>query len=233
VGDAPPHMDYQDDVTYTATVREASERGIVINTVQCGNSDSTHGIWAAIADQTRGSYAAIQQDGGMMQIAAPMDDEIGRLNAALSATVVPYGAEEKVASTRKKADMAAAAPVAASASRHAYLGKSGGGVVTGGGDLIDDVKSGRVQLDSLKKEELPTELRGLDKAQQKAAIEKQSAERAKIQARLDNLVRQRGEYVRHEEEKRKAEGAAEGFDGEVMNAVKAQAASAAGVSYAK
>jgi uncharacterized protein YegL len=233
VGDAPPHLDYEDDVQYTATVREASERGIVINTVQCGNSQSTRAVWAAIADRTRGTYAAIQQDGGMMQIAAPMDDEIGRINAELSATVVPYGAEDKVAVTRRKADMAAAAPAAASASRHAYLGKKGGGVVTGGGDLIDDVKSGRVKLESLKREELPAELRGLDAAQQKAAIEKQSAERAKLQAKLDKLVRERGEYVRREEAKQRAAGAAAGFDSEVMSAVKSQAESAAGVSYAK
>jgi Mg-chelatase subunit ChlD len=233
VGDAPPHMDYQDDVKYTDTVREAAERGIVVNTVQCGNSESTRAIWAAIADNTRGSYAAIQQDGGMLQIAAPMDDEINRLNAALSATVVPYGEAEQVESTRRKASMAAAAPAAASASRHAYLGKKGGGVVTGRGDLVDDVKSGRVKLESLKPSELPAELRDLDTAERKVVLAKQGAERAKLQARLDHLVRERGEYVRREEEKRREAGSGAGFDGEVMRAVKAQAESAAGVTYAR
>src|SRR5262249_277476 len=37
VGDAPPHMDYKDDVKYPETCKLASEKGIIINTVQCGN----------------------------------------------------------------------------------------------------------------------------------------------------------------------------------------------------
>src|SRR5690606_15017426 len=48
VGDAPPHMDYQDDVPFPRTVAEAAERGIVINTVQCGQRESTHQVWASI-----------------------------------------------------------------------------------------------------------------------------------------------------------------------------------------
>ena len=36
VGDAPPHMDYGDDVPYAQTLAIARQRGIVVNTVQCG-----------------------------------------------------------------------------------------------------------------------------------------------------------------------------------------------------
>src|SRR4051794_28412760 len=35
VGDAPPHMDYQDDVKYTTSVAAAAAKGIVVNTIQC------------------------------------------------------------------------------------------------------------------------------------------------------------------------------------------------------
>ena len=34
VGDAPPHMDYQDDVKYKDTVAMAQDKGITINTIQ-------------------------------------------------------------------------------------------------------------------------------------------------------------------------------------------------------
>ncbi|MCH7791415.1 MAG: VWA domain-containing protein [Planctomycetes bacterium] len=37
VGDAPPHMDYQDDVRYHDSCAIAAEAGIIINTIQCGN----------------------------------------------------------------------------------------------------------------------------------------------------------------------------------------------------
>ena len=36
VGDAPPHLDYQDDVEFGDSVALARQKGIVINTVQCG-----------------------------------------------------------------------------------------------------------------------------------------------------------------------------------------------------
>jgi uncharacterized protein YegL len=231
VGDARPHLDYQDDVPYSETVREAAERGIVINTVQCGDLHGTREIWAAIARGAQGTYASIQQDGGMLQIATPMDEDIGRLNAEISATVMPYGGSEQREGTRMKARAAAAAPVAASASRHAYLAKKGGGVVTGGGDLVDDLKSGRARVEGLKSEELPSELRGLSTEQQQVVLEKKGEQRKQLQSELDKLVRARAEYVQHEEKKRRAEGQAAGFDGEVMKAVKEQAARSVGVSY--
>src|SRR5690348_466629 len=37
VGDAPPHMDYADDVKYTETCKLAVSQDIIINTVQCGH----------------------------------------------------------------------------------------------------------------------------------------------------------------------------------------------------
>ena len=49
VGDAPPHMDYQDDVPYAESVRRARSHGIVVNTVQCGSMTSTASVWQSIA----------------------------------------------------------------------------------------------------------------------------------------------------------------------------------------
>src|SRR3954471_12092442 len=49
VGDAPPHMDYSDDVKYPDTVRRAREAGIVIIAIQCGNYAATTPVWQDIA----------------------------------------------------------------------------------------------------------------------------------------------------------------------------------------
>jgi hypothetical protein len=231
VGDAPPHMDYSNDVPYLATVAEAAARGIVINTVQCGELDGTKPVWLAIAQGAQGSYASIAQSGGMQQIAAPMDDEIDRVNAALSGTVVPYGAHEAQEKVRHKTRMAMEAPAAASASRHAYLGKKGGAIVTGGGDLVDDMRSGRVKLENLKADELPRELAQLPPEARRQALETRSAQREELKARLDVLVKERAAYVRGEEQKRRAAGARDGFDAEVMKAVKTQAAARARIRY--
>ena len=49
VGDAPPHMDYQDDVKYPVTLGAASEKGIVVNAIQCGRVSGTTPAWQRIA----------------------------------------------------------------------------------------------------------------------------------------------------------------------------------------
>ena len=48
VGDAPPHMDYPQDVLYAETAKLAKERGIVLNTVQCGSNPSTTPVLSLI-----------------------------------------------------------------------------------------------------------------------------------------------------------------------------------------
>jgi von Willebrand factor type A domain len=231
VGDAPPHMDYANDVPFHDTVKEAATRGIVLNTVQCGAMDGTKSVWLAIAQGAQGTYASIAQSGGMQQIAAPMDNEIDRLNAALSNTVLPYGGHSEQEVVREKARLAEAAPAAASAARHAYLGKKGGSIVTGGGDLLDDVRDGRVKLEDVKRDELPSELRSVAPEQRAQVLATREKERTAIKSELDRLVKERASFVRGEEQKRRAAGAKNGFDAEVMKAVKTQAAARAKVSY--
>jgi hypothetical protein len=231
VGDAPPHMDYANDVPFHDTVKEAAARGIVLNTVQCGEMAGTQSIWLAIAQGAQGTYASIAQSGGMQQIAAPMDAEIDRLNAALSGTVMPYGARAEQEEVRKKAAMAEAAPAAASAARHSFLGKKGGSIVTGGGDLLDDVRQGRVKLADVKRAELPAELASVAPEQRAQLLSTREQERGAIKSQLDRLVKERAAFVHAEEQKRRAAGAKDGFDAEVMKAVKTQAAARTKLSY--
>jgi Mg-chelatase subunit ChlD len=72
VGDAPPHMDYAQDVPWTESVRSARAAGIVVNTVQCGDSAETTQVWQAIAESGAGRYVAIRQDGGMLALTATL-----------------------------------------------------------------------------------------------------------------------------------------------------------------
>jgi len=65
VGDAPPHMDYTDDVKYPVTCKAAVEKGIIINTVQCGNDADCTKIWKDIGEKGKGSSVAIPQDGAV------------------------------------------------------------------------------------------------------------------------------------------------------------------------
>jgi hypothetical protein len=49
VGDAPLHDDYQDEPSTAATTAEAVKAGMIVNTIQCGNTPGTQTVWQAIA----------------------------------------------------------------------------------------------------------------------------------------------------------------------------------------
>ncbi|MCA9297419.1 MAG: VWA domain-containing protein, partial [Phycisphaerales bacterium] len=61
VGDAPPHMDYEQDVPYVESCSKAAASGIIINTIQCGGQAETTPIWQEIARLAEGQYFAIEQ----------------------------------------------------------------------------------------------------------------------------------------------------------------------------
>src|SRR5262245_12400832 len=84
VGDAPPHMDYKDDVKYPDTCKKAVEKGLIINTIQCGTDAECTRVWKDVAVKSEGSYAAIPQDGGVVVVSTPFDAKLSELNRDLS-----------------------------------------------------------------------------------------------------------------------------------------------------
>src|SRR4051794_12513873 len=76
VGDAPPHMDYKDDVKYPETCKLATAQGVIINTVLCGNDGEAKKHWQEICAKAGGTFAQIAQDGGVQQVETPYDKEL-------------------------------------------------------------------------------------------------------------------------------------------------------------
>ena len=95
VGDAPPHMDYQDDVKYPQVVAAAAAKGIVVNTIQCGSMSDTVAPWQHIASLGSGRYFTVEQAGSAVAIATPFDAQIATLSAELDATRLYYGSDEQ------------------------------------------------------------------------------------------------------------------------------------------
>lgn len=64
IGDAPPHMDYEDDVDYTRAARQASQRGIQIFTVAASGMDTLGQIvWRQVAQYTGGVNLFVMRGG--------------------------------------------------------------------------------------------------------------------------------------------------------------------------
>lgn len=230
VGDAPPHMDYANDVKYPDVCQTAMKRDLIINTVQCGSIAETGPIWQEIAKLGEGNYAAIAQSGGMAVIATPMDSDIAKFNRKLGETMIAYGDSSTRRSVSAKQAASEAAPASVAADRLAYNSVSGV-TVQGGGELLDELAAGRVKLDSVKKDSLPEDWRKLSQSELKTTIGKKQEERAEIQKQLAKLGKDREEYIAAERRKTTA-GKGDSFDEKVAVWIQSQAARK-GIQYGK
>src|SRR5262249_13234945 len=180
VGDAPPHMDYTDDVKYPETCKKACEKAIIINTVQCGNDPECAKFWRDICAKAEGSYVQIEQGGGVVAVSTPYDKDLGVLNDDLAKTTLVYGSRRKQMESREKVAEAKALPASSKADRAGFGGKDGR-VATY--DLVDAVKAKEVDLAKLKKEELPPELQKVSLKEQKEYLDKLHKKRDELRKR--------------------------------------------------
>lgn len=231
VGDAPPHMDYANAPKYPEICKDAMKKDLIVNTVQCGGIVQTTPIWQEIAKLSEGSYAAIAQSGNMAAIATPMDAELAELNRKVGATLVAYGDVAARRALTAKQVAAESAPASVSADRLAFNSRYGV-AVQGEGELFDSLSSRKVKLTELKKDQLPAEWQKLSDPELKNKVEKQQKERAKLQAQIVKLSKDRDDYIAKERQRLAAGGKADSFDEKVAQAIRTQAARK-GIEYAK
>mgnify|MGYP001281371521 CR=1 FL=1 len=234
VGDAPPHMDYQDDVKYPKICKLAAKSNIILNTVQCGDMSSTTPIWKEIAKLAEGDYVAIAQSGGVAAISTPVDAEIAKLNRELGVTVVAYGRAEVREIVGKKLALATEADDEVAADRLSVLSfkskasvarsssapaPAAGAYIDGDGDLVAGLASGKYDYDEIEEEKLSDELKKMDPEQRTAHLKEQVAKRAELQKKLDELLAKRRDFVTAEKARLAKEGKGDGFDKKVSEII--------------
>jgi Mg-chelatase subunit ChlD len=226
VGDAPPHMDYQDDVKYPVSLALARKNNIVVNTIQSGFHSNTTQGWQKIAELGQGQYFQVGQSGNAVAISTPFDEKIAKLSEKLDDTRLYYGNREEKA--RQKLKLAATEKVHASASvesraRRATFNssKSGGANFLGKGELIDDVSSGRVDLSSIDKDKLPAPMKAMSATEQKAVITETAERRNRLQSEISELAEKRSSYLK--KKVKESGGAKDSLDEKIYSAVREQA----------
>jgi Mg-chelatase subunit ChlD len=226
VGDAPPHMDYQDDIAWPVTVEAAREKGIRVNTIQCGESVAARDTWNDIAAAGRGSFFQVEQAGGAVAIATPYDERLADLSEELDETRLYYGdAEDKERQERKKeatTKLHSTASVAARARRAVFnASESGEANLLDDKDLVEDVISGRVDLGEVAPEALPAPLQDIPREERQAVVEETAKRREALKRDIQTLSKERSDYLRAQVE---AEGGAEAsLDHGIFRSVRKQA----------
>jgi hypothetical protein len=186
----------QGSISYELACGAAKEKGVVVNTIYCGdfNDDITSG-WKRGAELTGGTFMSIDQNSETVYVPTPYDDQIAALNDKLNATYVYYGAsgayrkEQQMAQDKNAASygLANIAERSFCKSSHAYKNSSW--------DLVDAAKDNEKVITETKSDDLPKEMRTMSIAQRKAYVKQKSEERTKIQVEIQSLNRKRQEYI--------------------------------------
>jgi len=213
----------QGPVSYVDSGKAAITRGIIVNTIHCG--DEATGIntkWQDGAVLADGKYMVIDHNRAVVHIEAPQDKEIAKLSTELNGTYLAFGVEGVVAYKRQAAQDQNAmllAPASGAAVQRA-VAKSSVNYRNSSWDLVDASMEEDFKLGEVKAEHLPAEMQKMSETKRKMFIEKKAKERTELQAKIQSLSTEREKYIA---EQRKQNAATNTLDAVVIGAVREQA----------
>jgi len=187
----------QGNVTYTAACAKAKEKGVIINTIYCG--DRMQGIrehWNLLGECGNGSFTNINQNEKVIDIPTPYDSTLLVLNNRLNATYIAYGAQGQYrANMQKEVDEAnatlgngmAAQRAAAKSMSNAYNNESW--------DLVDAVKNDKDIINKLDKKTLPDNLKNKSTKELFLYVEQKQTDRSAIQKEMQTINDKRNIFI--------------------------------------
>ena len=165
---------------------------------------------------------SINQNCKTVYISSPYDDRIAELNINLNDTYVSYGRlgkEKKQNQAMQDANAGSISKVNAvkrSVSKASYV------YTNESWDLVDASEQEDFEIASVKEEELPAEMKGMNTQEKVKYVDTKKKERQKIQKEIIELNKKREDYV----QKQKAENSQENvLDDAMLKAIKTQAKS--------
>jgi len=197
VGDADPHMDYNDEQHYPEICKNSIENDIIINTIRCGNNNETEEVWKEIAHLAEGHYTSIDYSTSQ-DIATPYDEELSELSSELYATVLVYGKKgerDEVSDMLVMNEVASGASMSTSADRAINAAARGGSGSITGGDLLGEIIEGEIKLEDIEEDEIPDELQDLSEEERHIYIDSLKVEREEIAERISELSKERDKYI--------------------------------------
>ncbi|MBI4027095.1 MAG: VWA domain-containing protein [Verrucomicrobia bacterium] len=212
----------QGSVDYSKSCKAAIEKGIVVNTIFCGNeAEGTGTKWQSGAVLADGKYMFINHNQAVVHFDAPQDKEIAELGEKLNATYLAFGARGREGRTRQVAqDMNATGLAAQGSHVQRALSKASANYRNSNWDLVDAIKEKKLDVSQVKAEELPDEMHKMNEAERKVYVETKSKEREQIQMRINRLNAERSKFVA---EQAKKQPGARTLDTAMIGAIREQA----------
>ena len=214
----------QGNVDYKEACRGAIKKGIIVNTIHCGSHDEgLRGQWDDGALLADGSYMNIDHNQKTVHIEAPQDKEIARLGEELNRTYIPYGSDGVRGQANQIAQDSNAAKFSAANEAQRAVTKASFNYRNANWDLVDALREKKVNLDDIKKADLPGEMQKMTLGERKAYVEANAKERQEIQKKISKLNEGRKRFV-GEKMKRLELSGKKTLDSVIIKTIREQAA---------
>lgn len=211
----------QGPVNYKESCKKAISKGIIVNTIFCGNTqEGINTFWKDGALLADGSYLSIEQDNQYVYIEAPQDKEIIKLNEKLNSTYIAYGDKGDYYKKRQTKQDKNASGMNDEVAIQRSVTKSSKNYSNSQWDLIDGVDEKTVDLSKIKDKDLPKEMRHMSLQEKKDYIVKLKKERDEIKAKIKKLNGEREKYLIKE---RKKQANKNMLDTAIVDSIKKQA----------
>ena len=211
----------QGEVDYHGACKNAIAKGIIVNTIFCGNADEgIHTNWKDGADLADGKYMNIDQNQKLIHIDAPQDKDLAELGTKLNQTYIAYGEKGKAKKENQAMQDSNASGLGRAVMAQRSMAKASAQYNNASWDLVDAEKEGKLNIEELDESQLPEEMKKMNKEERKQYIQKMTKERQEIQEQINQLRKERDKYVT---EKRKTMSADNTLDAAVINIVREQA----------
>jgi len=211
----------QGPVEYRQACRETIAKGIMINTIHCG--DGIPDDWRDGALLADGKAVSINQNVQVAHIEAPQDAEIARLGADLNQTYIPFGTAAAESQARQITQDANAARQSQASSVQRSVSKANAFYRNSAWDLVDALKDGKITLTDVKTEDLPENMRGMSPAERQQYVSRQSSERQRLQDRINRLNGERNTFVAEKQKQLAAQSGQKTLDQALVEAIRSQA----------
>jgi hypothetical protein len=215
----------QGDVHYSRSCAEAKKKGVVVNTIYCG--DRMQGIrehWNLNDDCGTGSYTNINHNAAIDDMPTPYDSLLMTYNSQLNETYISYG-YAGVAGLQKQsmADEANYAFNKSVAIKRVVVKGKKELYKNSNWDVVDASTDDDKFLEKLDRKTLPDSLKNKSKTELQQIITEKKNKRSKIQTEIGNLSAEREKYIAAEKAKKATANSQATLETEVEKIIKKQA----------
>ncbi|MEO6613779.1 MAG: vWA domain-containing protein [Chitinophagaceae bacterium] len=192
----------QGTLHYTKGCDKAKEKGVIVNTIYCGNYEQ--GIrehWHLVGECGNGSYTNINQDAKEQDIPTPYDSTLVLLNNKLNNTYIGYGAmgsaniarQQTVDAMNGYSSNVNAKRIEAKAQKSVYNNSSW--------DLVDATRADSSYFAKVDRKTLPDSLKNKSPKELEQFVKQKTTERDAIQQEINTVAGNRNQYIATEKAK--------------------------------